>query len=92
MKKVKDHLNEQKYWDIFTIPANSNLSYASSAHCSWLCDRPSIAATMNPNIVGSASSHAVSALHKRNPIQNLQFYVGVFCVVYRLHVAYDIAL
>ena len=25
MKKVKDHLNEQKYWDIFTIPANSNL-------------------------------------------------------------------
>ena len=25
MKKVKDHLSEQKYWDIFTIPEDSNL-------------------------------------------------------------------
>ena len=25
MKKVKDHLNEQKYWDIFTVPEDSNL-------------------------------------------------------------------
>ena len=23
MKKVKDHLNEQKYWDIFTISEDS---------------------------------------------------------------------
>ena len=30
MKKVKDHLNEQKYWDIFTIPANSNLFDAAT--------------------------------------------------------------
>ena len=25
MKKVKDYLNEQKYWDIFTISEDSNL-------------------------------------------------------------------
>ena len=25
MKKVKDHLNEQKFWDIFTIPEDSSL-------------------------------------------------------------------
>ena len=25
MKKVKDHLSEQKYWDIFTISEDSNL-------------------------------------------------------------------
>ena len=25
MKKVKDHLSEQKYWDIFTVSEDSNL-------------------------------------------------------------------
>ena len=25
MKKAKDHLNEQKYWDIFTLSEDSNL-------------------------------------------------------------------
>ena len=25
MKKVKDHLNEQKFWDIFAISEDSNL-------------------------------------------------------------------
>ena len=30
MKKVKDHLNEQKYWDIFTIQADSNLFDAAT--------------------------------------------------------------
>ena len=30
MKKVKDHLNEQKYWDIFTIPENSSLFDAAT--------------------------------------------------------------
>ena len=30
MKKVKDHLNEQKYWDIFTIPEDSNLFDAAT--------------------------------------------------------------
>ena len=25
MKKVKDHLNEQRYWDIFTVPENASL-------------------------------------------------------------------
>mgnify|MGYP001181069075 CR=1 FL=1 len=39
MKKVKDHLNEQKYWDIFTIPENSNLFDA--------------AALMNKNRIGA---------------------------------------
>ena len=39
MKKVKDHLNEQKYWDIFTIPECSNLFDA--------------AALMNKNKVGA---------------------------------------
>ena len=29
MKKVKDHLNEQRYWDIFTIPEDSDLFDAS---------------------------------------------------------------
>ena len=29
MKKVKDHLNEQKYWDIFTISEDSNLFEAA---------------------------------------------------------------
>ena len=39
MKKVKDHLNEQKYWDIFTVPENSNLFDA--------------AALMNKNKIGA---------------------------------------
>ena len=39
MKKVKDHLNEQKYWDIFTIPESSNLFDA--------------AALMNKNKIGA---------------------------------------
>ena len=39
MKKVKDHLNEQKYWDIFTVPKNSNLFDA--------------AALMNKNKIGA---------------------------------------
>ena len=30
MKKVKDHLNAQRYWDIFTIPENSDLFNAAS--------------------------------------------------------------
>tara|TARA_B100000686_G_C16649429_1_gene894690 strand:- start:341 stop:742 length:402 start_codon:yes stop_codon:yes gene_type:complete len=30
MKKVKDHLNEQKYWDIFTLPEDANLFDAAS--------------------------------------------------------------
>ena len=30
MKKVKDHLNEQKYWDIFTIPEDSSLFDAAN--------------------------------------------------------------
>jgi len=30
MKKVKDHLNEQKFWDIFTISENSDLFEAAS--------------------------------------------------------------
>ena len=30
MKKVKDHLNEQKFWDIFTISENSSLFEAAS--------------------------------------------------------------
>ena len=30
MKKDKDHLNEKKYWDIFTIPEDSNLFDAAS--------------------------------------------------------------
>ena len=30
MKKVKDHLNEQKYWDIFTVSEDSNLFDAAS--------------------------------------------------------------
>ena len=30
MKKVKDHLNEQKFWDIFTIPENSDLFEAAT--------------------------------------------------------------
>ena len=30
MKKVKDLLNEQKYWDIFTIPEETNLLDAAS--------------------------------------------------------------
>jgi CBS domain-containing protein len=29
MKKVKDHLNEQKYWDIFTVPEDSDLFNAA---------------------------------------------------------------
>ena len=29
MKKVKDHLNEQRYWDIFTISEDSDLFDAS---------------------------------------------------------------
>jgi len=29
MKKVKDHLNEQKYWDIFTVPEDSDLFEAA---------------------------------------------------------------
>ena len=29
MKKVKDHLNEQRYWDIFTISEESDLFEAS---------------------------------------------------------------
>jgi len=39
MKKVKDHLNEQKYWDIFTIPEDANLFDA--------------AALMNKNKIGA---------------------------------------
>ena len=30
MKKVKDHLNEQRYWDIFTISEDSDLFNAAS--------------------------------------------------------------
>ena len=30
MKKVKDHLNEQKYWDIFTIREDSSLFDAAT--------------------------------------------------------------
>ena len=30
MKKVKDYLNEQKYWDIFTISEDSNLFDAAT--------------------------------------------------------------
>ena len=30
MKKVKDHLNAQRYWDIFTIQENSDLFNAAS--------------------------------------------------------------
>jgi CBS domain-containing protein len=30
MKRVKDHLNEQKYWDIFTVPENANLFDAAT--------------------------------------------------------------
>ena len=30
MKKAKDHLNEQKYWDIFTLPEDANLFDAAS--------------------------------------------------------------
>lgn len=29
MKKVKDHLNEQRYWDIFTVSEDSDLFEAS---------------------------------------------------------------
>ena len=29
MKKVKDHLNEQRIWDIFTVSEDSNLFEAS---------------------------------------------------------------
>ena len=39
MKKVKDHLNEQKYWDIFTVSEDSNLFDA--------------AALMNKNKIGA---------------------------------------
>ena len=30
MRRVKDHLNEQKYWDIFTVPENANLFDAAT--------------------------------------------------------------
>ena len=30
MKKVKDHLNEQKYWDIFTVSEDSSLFDAAT--------------------------------------------------------------
>jgi CBS domain-containing protein len=30
MKKVKDHLNEQKYWDIFTVSEDTNLFDAAT--------------------------------------------------------------
>ena len=47
MKKVKDHLNEQKYWDIFTIPEDSNLFDA--------------AALMNKNKIGALMVSASGA-------------------------------
>ena len=39
MKKVKDHLNEQRYWDIFTVSEDSDLFNA--------------AALMNKNKIGA---------------------------------------
>ena len=41
MKRVKDHLNEQKYWDIFTVPENANLFDAAT-----LMDKNKIGALM----------------------------------------------